>query len=190
MGTLIYRPLNATRDLQKIPIRIINLKRSLDPQAELECELLHFLVATNDRPQYEAISYTWNGQEASSAHYILCRHTNNETKCLYVTENAELVLRRLRLEHEDRYLWLDSVCIDQRSTAERNFQVRNMCYVYTFAKRVAVWLGKLENQRSRLAMEYIKKIAALDQDDDDDRYRLHELCEQIRQGQQRKYELV
>jgi len=183
MSLYTYEPLDPTTDAQKVSARIIRLMPSLDVQAELECELLHIILATEDRPQYEAISYTWGGQEASEVHYILCRCKDNTMRRLHITENAEASLRHLRLEHTHRFLWLDSVCIDQSCMAERNFQVQNMGYIYTFAERVVVWLGKSVTQGSKLALEYMRQIAELNLDDDNDTSRLHELCVQIRKGQ-------
>jgi hypothetical protein len=67
-------------------------------------------------------------------------------KQLLITKNAEDALRRFRprIRADNRqYLWLDAICIDQTSTADKNRQVRLMVDIYRSALRVVVWLGQL-----------------------------------------------
>jgi hypothetical protein len=149
-------------------------------QAELECDLLHITVAAQDRPQYEAISYPWNGQKPSGAHYILRRNDNGMRRGMHVTEHGEAVLRHLRLQHRGMFLWLDSVCVDQNSTVEPNFHMR--C-VYTFAERVVVRLGNTLTQGSERTLGSMRQIAKLDLDDDGEKSRLQSQCAQAREGQ-------
>lgn len=117
-------------------IRILELLPGT-PDMELECRILE--VRRRDRPQFEAISYTWGTnpifrrriKEVGSDTYI--RITNN----LY---NA---LKVFRFEDASRSLWVDAVCIDQQDgNAEKNHQVAQMANIYRDATTVLAWLGK------------------------------------------------
>lgn len=39
-------------------------------------------------------------------------------------------------------LWIDAICLDQSSTAERNHQVQQMWKIYARARRTIIWLGE------------------------------------------------
>lgn len=103
----------------------------------LHCSLLE---ASLDRvPKYEAVSYTWGSLE-----------TNDEIECdsktIFITKNCSKALRRLRHAENSRLLWIDSICIDQQSTLERNHRVNMMGRVYSKADQVIVWLGEGNEQ--------------------------------------------
>lgn len=173
-----YRSLDPTEDTAT---RILKLKPSANKQAELECDLLHIPVTRLDRPKYEAISYTWDDQKPSKAHYILCGNGNENEKRrrLNVTRNSEAALRHLRLKDSERYLWLDFVCINQSSPVERTFHVRNMGAIYTFADSVIVWLGNAASSECELTVRYMEQFAALDPDDNEDLSKLNKLSAEI-----------
>ena len=63
------------------------------------------------QPSYEAFSYTGGLSDLTSR--ISCHGRE-----LPVTPSLESCLRTLRLGNEDRYLWIDQVCIDQGETDE------------------------------------------------------------------------
>ncbi|KOC13748.1 hypothetical protein AFLA70_409g000941 [Aspergillus flavus AF70] len=63
-------------------------------------------------------------------------------KILGVTLNLYLALQHLRLQDEDRILWVDGICIDQANHKERGHQVRHMGDIYKQAERVIFWLGQ------------------------------------------------
>lgn len=41
----------------------------------------------------------------------------------------------------DRFIWIDSICIDQENDAEKNVQISFMRHIYKEAKNVLIWLG-------------------------------------------------
>ena len=49
--------------------------------------------------------------------------------------------RRCQLVPGDTYVWIDRMCIDQRSTSERNHQVQLMGAIYKRAHQVLIWAG-------------------------------------------------
>jgi hypothetical protein len=59
-----------------------------------------------------------------------------------VSENLYHLLGVLRDGHENqKLLWIDQLCIDQRNINERNNQVSLMSFIYSSAEAVYVWLG-------------------------------------------------
>ena len=173
-----YDPL----DLEGMSTRIIKLKPAINSNAALHCEIITMDLNGNDRHAYEAVSYTWNGQIPSPEHLVFCHSKDNTTKILCITENSKAALQRMRLEQEDRYLWMDSISINQKCLRERNHQVALMGYVYTLAKRVLIWLGEKVTRDTWLTLDYIKRIAAYDSSNLDSQSQLQSIFEEIRKG--------
>jgi hypothetical protein len=48
----------------------------------------------------------------------------------------------MRLPDRDRVVWIDSICINQEDTDERNYQVALMCTIYSGAVECLVWIGE------------------------------------------------
>ena len=89
---------------------------------------------------FEALSYVWGSQE--DLKQITCNNVS-----LSVTKNLFEALMALREgDDEDRYLWVDAICINQNNSAEKAVQVRNMLTIYEKAVRVIAWLGRLSNR--------------------------------------------
>ena len=117
----------------------------------LHIRLINLLPGSHDEPifctivtvnphhaEYEALSYTWaseNGDDRKSGR-VHC-----PDGVIPVTENCEAVLRLLRPLHPDhipRILWVDSICINQSNTVERNHQVGLMDQIYQSATDVVI----------------------------------------------------
>ena len=92
----------------------------------------------DDDVDFEAVSYTWGYSHNA---YVLILQPESTTIKYQVTENLEMALRRLRLQHVDRTLWVDAICINQSDIEERSHQVGMMADIYRKAKRVVIWLG-------------------------------------------------
>jgi hypothetical protein len=87
--------------------------------------------------KFEALSYVWGSQE--DLKQITCNNVS-----LSVTKNLFEALMALRDGiDEDRYLWVDAICINQNDSVEKAVQVRNMLMIYEKAARVIAWLGPL-----------------------------------------------
>jgi hypothetical protein len=93
-----------------------------------------------DDPIYEALSYTWATEDgdASLSSEIYCADRQ-----IAITQNCAAALRRLRRPEQERTVWVDAVCIDQETTAERNHQVELMGTIYSKATRVLVYPGEV-----------------------------------------------
>lgn len=122
-----YLPLQHPDD-----IRIVVLGRGSSDHHPIECYLLHM---ERHREDYEALSHEW-GQPSVDEPII------SVDGCpVRVRTNLRDALKELRLETEDRYLWIDALSIDQANTEERNDQVKMMGRIYKDAENVVVWLG-------------------------------------------------
>lgn len=71
-------------------------------------------------------------------------------------------LRRLR-SMADLTLWIDGICIDQTSTAERSAQVALTRDICKQAAEVIVWLGE-EDGASKTTVQYLENIALMSMD--------------------------
>lgn len=87
-----------------------------------------------DRPRYAALSYAWGTQEADNKLWIGHRTVS-------VGHNLFHALKSMRSSESSVSLWVDAVCIDQMSPAEKNFQVPIMAFIYRRANEVIIWLG-------------------------------------------------
>ncbi|KAF6825608.1 ankyrin and het domain-containing protein [Colletotrichum plurivorum] len=111
-------------------IRLLPTKRFEDP-----VKILLDVVSLEPPPKYEALSYAWENQTPDQP--IDCGGQR-----LLVTQTCFGALRRLRRKKKPRTLWIDGICIDQHSTAEKNHQVALMGPIYSSAERVVIWLGE------------------------------------------------
>jgi hypothetical protein len=93
---------------------------------------------------YDALSYAWGTGENSKS--ITCDGT-----LLSVTSNLSDALHALRPQgNEERFLWIDALCINQRDDQEKATQVRQMLLIYQKAARVIAWLGKEDEYTEEL----------------------------------------
>lgn len=116
-----YAPLDESTN----EIRLLSLHPSAFPDWGVEISILH--AKLSDPPKYEALSYMWGTEDNSMPIYL----PSGSGKLCLVRRNLGLALKRLRLRNEERVLWVDAICIDQRNTAERNHQVGQMSKVRT-----------------------------------------------------------
>jgi hypothetical protein len=108
-------------------------------------------------PGYEALSYTW-GDPLDTRTVIF------KDEPIEVTKNLEAAMRHLRYqpvegaESNERLLWIDALCINQKNILERNSEVRRMLDIYKSAIRVVIWLGE-GNETSDIAMDLVNAFA-------------------------------
>jgi hypothetical protein len=119
-------------------IRILTLERGeLDDHLKGSLSIEQF----NAKPAYEAISYVWGASD--TPHHIQLGQGSSSVS-MAITENLSLALRRLRSNSEDRRLWTDAICINQKDDDEKSHQVREMTQIYSIAKTVLIYLGEQE----------------------------------------------
>lgn len=118
-------------DLSKEETRVLRLRRNPRFDAEICIELIQ---TTLGQVPFEALSYTW-GTTEKPCNIILDNHQ------IPVTRNLYTALQHLRLRNEDRFLWIDAICINQDDHEEREQQVGQMKSIYEHAEKVLIWMG-------------------------------------------------
>jgi hypothetical protein len=116
-------------------IRLLTLLRGKDAEL-IRCRLE--VVLLDSAPEYEALSHVWGDPDVTKPIKV-------NDRLAEVTTNLETALRHLRSEDSDRTLWVDAVCVNQGSPAERGKQVSIMGHIYSTAQQVVVWPGKEES---------------------------------------------
>lgn len=94
-------------------------------------------ATTLDEIEFEALSYLWGTSLVPRKIYV-----NNQP--FYVNPGLHEALEALRYADQDRYLWVDAICINQADSVEKSSQVKMMQGIYAKATQVVVWLGKGE----------------------------------------------
>lgn len=135
-----YRALDVSRN----EIRVVRLAPSRYHKANASCSIIH--TSLDDNIFFEALSYTWGDPVQS------CRIDLDGRK-FFVTRNLEIALRYLRYAEDERYLWIDALCINQDDISEKNQQVPKMGQIYQTAAKVVVWLG-LRSKNSDIAIDF------------------------------------
>ncbi|KAL6819011.1 heterokaryon incompatibility protein domain-containing protein, partial [Trichoderma camerunense] len=125
--TPLYQPLDARY------IRLLKLGPGSGPDP-IRIQLQ--AASLEDPGPYTALSYVWGDANVG-------RRTiySGDTE-LSVTANLFHALCRFRDVSETRTWWIDAVCINQSSIAERNHQVSMMMEIYTKAEETVMWLGE------------------------------------------------
>ncbi|CAG8980665.1 hypothetical protein HYALB_00012993 [Hymenoscyphus albidus] len=177
-STTPYQPLVSSSEIRLLLL----MPGSTD--SPIQCSLVHTKIGENP---YEALSYEWGTSQSNEPSiYIFdasCQalrmeykglsrfwlnkvriHPSNPTGQIsgaprQVRHNLYHALSRIRLEHKERCLWVDALCIDQANHGERTHQVEMMGKIYQSAERVIAWLGE-GNENDVLAMDTFRKIIA------------------------------
>lgn len=126
-------------------IRLLQIIPSTSPSPLHPYILLRLDVYPDDFcPEYEAASYTWAGEDGDFT--LKCPvYVGPFWDVLLVTNNCLAMLHYLRRSLVPRVLWVDAICINQASNAEKSTQIPKMGTIYNNAMRVVVFLdGNVE----------------------------------------------
>ncbi|OCL06216.1 HET-domain-containing protein [Glonium stellatum] len=164
------------KPLKDDEIRLIELEKPSEDN-KIRCKI-HVKPLKEVRGKYEALSYHWGtkqGEIATNTIYVddaiskfddlvLQVIGKSKPKEFEVHDNLYNALTYLRSDKEPVILWIDAICINQRSDPlgkeEKEKQVARMADIYNSAYRVIVWLGPPE-PKTDLAFKFIKRIVVL-----------------------------
>ena len=107
-----------------------------DPELRLR---LRQPVDIDDTGSYRALSYTWN--DDAPPNEVLAVTIDDIRTELSPSLISFLLHYRQRYPNNLKPLWIDAVCIDQRSNGEKTRQLPLMGQVYQKAELTIVWLG-------------------------------------------------
>lgn len=112
-------------------------------------------ASIDNPPEYFALSYCW-GDSA------LCEEIDIDGRSLKITASCASALRRMLRGKLGRYIWVDSICINQsdapQALQERGLQVAMMDRIYRHAIQVNVHLGD-GDAASDAACESLTKLS-------------------------------
>ncbi|KAF5636720.1 heterokaryon incompatibility protein [Fusarium tjaetaba] len=114
---------------------LIRLVRVLPPSphdTRLSLDLRHGYIEDGT---YSALSYVWG--DASEQQYILVNRV-----LFRIRRNLYQALMQLRSNGVTGWLWIDSICIQQKNIDEKSYQVGMMREIFSSASRVYSWLGE------------------------------------------------
>jgi hypothetical protein len=111
----------------------------------------------NALPPYEAISYCWGTEEATCEISVdvlkendgLIQSPSTPPVKLLVRTNLYNALKRLRSAFEEKWFWIDAICIDQEDQEEKTHQLPKMLEIYNNASNVCIWLGEPSSNESK-----------------------------------------
>jgi hypothetical protein len=101
---------------------------------------------------YDAVSYTWGTTVFSNKLFHV-----GDSSSIPITESLDEALRKFRLPHTARSLWVDAVCINQSNDQDKARQIPCMKRIYEGARQVLVWLGGGEDQEN--VVRFLYKIS-------------------------------
>ena len=122
-------------------IRLLLLSPAADHTAPLVGSFK--VVSVREHARYDAISHAW-GMPGPLWLIEIDDHP------YYITLSLAKCLVALRYPSEERALWVDAVCVDQRNVQERSQQVEFMQHTFSGAWCVQVWLGHKSTRCKRL----------------------------------------
>lgn len=124
--SFVHQPLDTTTE----QIRLLKVFEGHD--SDVEGFIQRFYLGS--APQYRALSYTWD-HESPWTSIIL-----NEERHLRIRQSLKHFLLLFRQRHPNQYIWIDQICIDQKTKEEKNHQVSMMSRIYSTALEVLIWL--------------------------------------------------
>ncbi|KAJ4357271.1 uncharacterized protein N0V89_001846 [Didymosphaeria variabile] len=126
----VYENLTLSRD----EIRVVRLHPATAWDDQIDCSLMTLCLSDPERPQYQALSYVWGDARVTV-------HMKVNGLLFKGTKNLVDALRALRLQDQERIIWVDAICINQQDAQERNEQVKKMADIYRNSSATVAWLG-------------------------------------------------
>ncbi|KIX08584.1 uncharacterized protein Z518_03240 [Rhinocladiella mackenziei CBS 650.93] len=137
LNSFTYEPL---RDADEIRLLNIAPRHTTAGSSGLKDSIQHVHLSAS--PLYTAISWMWG-----SPGDLIDFEVNGST--LMVQRNLRRVIEHLRDDYQTRRVWIDAVCIDQKSIQERNHQVQMMGKIYGNANYVVACLNAARPRDSK-----------------------------------------
>jgi hypothetical protein len=116
---------------------------------DIRCSVLGVSPLEGPIPIYETISWTWDGVERPYALVV-------DGKLLPISNTMSDILRTLTPLWGTRYLWIDSICINQVDIDEKATQIPLMSQIYRRATRNIAYLGDAED--AHLVPDFVGRL--------------------------------
>ena len=112
-------------------IRLLKIE-AIPGKLKAQCELVS--VPLDKAPRYDAVSYCWGDPAAN--HSLLVDNMR-----IPITQSVHDLFLAFCPTEGTRYLWIDSISINQVNTTEKEHQIPLMGEIYEKANEVVVFLG-------------------------------------------------
>ncbi|KAJ4298207.1 hypothetical protein N0V90_006106 [Kalmusia sp. IMI 367209] len=113
----------------------------------------HAISLSNDNSfWYTALSYTWGPPD-----FNIEFHLANGSS-IRITSSLASALRHLRSQNDGVFLWIDQICINQKSTKEKEEQIPLMGMIYNHATNTVIWLGDEGGDDPLLALDTLQTV--------------------------------
>ena len=127
-----HEPLDHT----KASIRLLQIRADLSRDGLIQCSLRHTTISSTP---YSCLSYRW-GEPLPSWKILINGKPYHVGRNLYDFLDT---FRQSTLNQATENIWIDAMCIAQNDVLERNHQVTQMGEIFSTAKSVYVWLGRM-----------------------------------------------
>jgi hypothetical protein len=115
-------------------IRVLEIHAGAGTE-DIRCTLRCICLTEEPQTKYETVSYAWGDKSQREYLFVNGVHIN-------APASSVKVLRRIRLLHKSRVVWIDAICINQTDIEERSQQVEIMGLIYARTVRNLIWLGE------------------------------------------------
>jgi hypothetical protein len=133
-------------------IRLLHVYRNKD--SSIAGVLESFTLGSPNCPAFTTLSYVWGTGKYGQTITI---NAFQVPVLQSVYPILEAICDRDDFRH-DLWVWIDSVCINQKDITERNDQVQLMGRIYRECKRTVVWLGNGTRDTDQ-AMEFLHTLS-------------------------------
>lgn len=123
-------------DYSRASIRLLQIHADLSRAGLIQCSLTHTTISETP---YSCLSYRW-GEPLPSWKILINGRAHRVGGNLYDFLDT---FRQSTRNQSTEYVWIDAICIAQDDVLERNHQVTQMGDIYSTARSVYVWLGKM-----------------------------------------------
>lgn len=106
--------------------------------------------------QYEALSYVWGNPEPAKNIFVHKVEAPSDKVEVPINPNLYDALISLRQPNSERRIWIDAICLNQTSFAEKSREVQKMGDIYSLAKVVNVFLGAPSPSNSTCISSFLK----------------------------------
>jgi hypothetical protein len=140
-------------DLVKVvdgDFRVLTILPSSSSAEKIRCTLS--TEKASNAPKYSALSYTWDGYGAEKFPIFIAdndRESGSSEYTIDITSRLYAFLLELREEHgrlKPIRVWIDQICINQKSDLDKTCQVKQMGAIYKNAAKTFLWLGPSTSQ--------------------------------------------
>lgn len=111
-------------------------------------------LATGRPVWFTALSYVWG------ANPIFDQALTTENGPIVITRSLAAALQQLRSSHDNVFLWIDQICINQPEDEEKVMQIPLMDKIYTRATNTVIWLGDDDGEDPIRAFDLMETVFA------------------------------